>query len=253
MKVRLDHVVVALITVGVALFYAFGQGTYALLLFANYGLILFGALAGLVGLVSYLQLGRSKMGLFSLGFAVGLLLWMPGLAVYTYTYLIAGVDLPYLSLADVFYLLSYPPILLGCIGLLREFRSSLERVDWLTTAIVGVLFYLLVALYAVVPSVQALEDPLEILVTALYPSLDVLILALLLPVLLAFRKGIFRAPFALLALGAALVALGDLAFTYVNLVIGYYDGHPIDLLWFTGFIAYGYGFWRQHAGFSFRR
>jgi hypothetical protein len=25
------------------------------------------------------------------------------------------------------------------------------------------------------------------------------------------------------------------------------------LLWFTGCIAYGYGFWRQHAGFKFRQ
>jgi len=228
--------------VAISVFYAVAQGTYLLILFANYGLILFAGSAGLLGLVSYARLGRSKMGYVSLGFAVGVLMWMLGLVVYTYNYLIAGGEMPYNSLADVFYLLSYPPMVLGCVGLLRTFASSLERTQWLSVAIAGVVLCISVVLYAVIPSIAELSDPLEVLTTSLYPLLDVLIVVLLLPLFVAFRKGIFGAPYFLLTLGTLLMVLGDLIFTYVNLMIGYYDGHPLDLFWFMSCICYVYGF-----------
>jgi hypothetical protein len=252
-KPRLDDIVVLLLVVVVVLFYFVAQGTHALLLFANYGLIAFVGSAGVLGLVSSIRLGKSLPGFLSLGFAVGLIVWMLGLAVYSYTYLIAGVDLPYVSLADVFYFLSYPPMIFGCIGLLRLFAPSLRKADWVVMAVVGASLFIATVDYVVIPSVQTLSGPLEVLTTVPYPLLDVLVFLLLLPLVFAFRKGMFQAPYTLLALGAFLVALGDLVFTYVNLEIGYYDGHPLDLLWFTGCIAYGYGFWRQHAGFKFRQ
>lgn len=250
-RLRYDDAAVLLLTAAVALFYLFAQGTIALLLFANYGLIASVGLAGVFGLVSWARLGRSKPAVASLGFAVGLILWMFGLVVYTYTYLIAGADLPYLSLADVFYLSSYPPIIIGCTVLLRIYGSSLQKSSWLLIVAAAFLLCILVAVYVVLPSIVALESPLETIITALYPLLDIVILLLLLPLFFAFSNGVFRVPYAMLALGAFLVAMGDLVFTYVNLMIGYYDGHPIDLLWFTGCIAYGYGFWRQHSGFRF--
>jgi hypothetical protein len=249
-KPRLDNAVVLILVAIVALFYFAAQGTYTLLLFANYGLIAFAGLAGVLGLISSIRSGKSLPGYLSLGFAVGLIAWMFGLATYSYTYLIAGVDLPYVSLADVFYFLSYPPMILGCIGLLRLFASSLKRADWAIVASVGTSLIIATAIFVAIPSIETLSDPSEILTTVPYPLLDALVLVLLLPTVLAFRKGIFQAPYALLALGALLITLGDLVFTYVNLEIGYYDGHPLDLLWFTGCIAYGYGFLRQHMGFK---
>jgi hypothetical protein len=80
--------------------------------------------------------------------------------------------------------------------------------------------------------------------------LDTVVLLLILPLLFVFWRGILKTPYALLVAGTTLIALGDLAFTYVNLAVGYYDGHPVDLLWFMACIAYGYGFWRLHAGFD---
>jgi hypothetical protein len=251
-RLGLDDAIALLLVLAVALFYFVAQGTDALLLFANYGLVVFVGFAGVLGLMSSIRLGKSLSGFLSLGFAVGLIVWMLGLVVYSYTYLIAGVDLPYVSLADVFYFLSYPPMIFGCVGLLRLFAPSLRKVDLGVMAVVGVSMCIVTVIYVVIPSVQTLSDPLEILTTIPYPLLDVLVFLLLLPLVFAFRKGMFQTPYALLALGAFLVALGDLVFTYVNLEIGYYDGHPLDLLWFTGCIAYGYGFWR-HAGFRFRQ
>ena len=252
-ELRLSNLVVLSIALAVMVFYLLGQGSDALYLFAHLGLIAFVGIAGMFGLVSFARLGKSKPGFASLGFGVGLILWMFGLVVYTYSYLITSVDLPYLSLADIFYLLSYLPIILGCFGMLWVIGPSLGRINWLLTAVTGVFLCLMVVVYGVIPSIETLDTPLEVLVTALYPLLDDLILVLLLPLFFAFRKSIFRTPYTLLAAGAFLIALGDLVFTYVNLTVGYYDGHPLDLLWFTGSIAYGYGFWRLHAGFNPRK
>lgn len=249
-RLRPDTGITISIAIAVSAFYLLAQGTDSLALFANYGLILFAGSAGLLGLLSYARLGKSQMGYVSLGFAIGLLMWMLGLVVYTYYYLIIEVELPYNSLADVFYLLSYPSMVLGCVGLLRTVASSLQRAHWLSVATTGAVLCILVVLYAVIPSVAELTDPLEVLTTSLYPLLDLLVLVLLLPLFVAFRKGIFVAPYSLLALGALLMVLGDLIFTYVNLTIGYYDGHPLDLFWFMSCISFGYGFWRQHTGFN---
>ncbi len=243
-----DAAIALAIALAVSAFYLFAQGTYALTLFANYGLILFAGSAGLLGLVSYARLGRSQMGYVSLGFAVGILMWMLGLMVYTYNYLIATGEAPYVSLADVFYFLSYPPMILGCVALVRTFAPSLGRASWLWVTIIGTVLCILVVEYAVIPSVAVLSDPLEILSTALYPLLDIAVAVLLLPLFLAFRKGIFAPPYSMLAMGTLLMVLGDLVFTYVNLMIGYYDGHPLDLLWFMSCISFGYGFRRHYAG-----
>ena len=231
---------------GVALIYLLLQGTYALELFGAYGLIAFMTAAAILGVVSYIQLGKSPFSFVSLGFALGLMSWVLGLAVYTYTYYIANTDLPYLSIADVLYLMEYPPMIWGAIGLLRHFGRSLERVKWAAVAVSGTTLILLMIPYVLLPSIQGLTS-LEALVTILYPLMDTVVFLLILPLFFAFRKGVFGLSFALIASGTALFVLGDMALAYVNVTTGYYDGHPLDLLLFMGCILVGYGFWKRNT------
>jgi hypothetical protein len=112
-------------------FYALAQGSDALVLFANYGLVAYMAVAASIGIFTYLKLGSSRMGDLTLGYALGLLTWVIGLAIYAYTYLIAGADLPYLSIADVFYLLSYPAWMITAVRMLRVFGRAVARNDQL--------------------------------------------------------------------------------------------------------------------------
>jgi hypothetical protein len=232
------------------LFYALGQGSEDLVLFANYGLIVYMGIAALIGIITYLKLGSSRMADFTLGYALGLLSWMIGLGIYTYTYMIAGTELPYLSIADVFYLLSYPAWIITAVRMLQIFGRAVAKNARMLVAGVGVILYVLIAVFVIPLSVSGLESPLEVIVTVLYPSLDVAFFLLVFALYFAFRKGMFERPFAFMALGTVLLALGDLAYTVLNVASLYSEGNLLDLLLFLGCIGAGYGFWCQYAGLS---
>jgi len=247
MKMRIGEIAALAACTFVTLFYATTQGTYASELFANFGLIVYMGAAAIVGIVVSLRLGRSKMTYVSLGFAVGLVFWLLGLLVYTYAYYVEGTGLPYISFYDIFYLLSYPSMILGTLGMLRVCWRALDKRAWRVVLAFSVVLFLLIVVYVIPPSVQDLSTPLEIIVTILYPTLDVAVFLLILPIFLVTRKGMFERAFAFISLGAVLLALGDLFYTALNVASLYYDGHPIDLLLFFGSVSAGYGFWCQQA------
>lgn len=247
MKMRIGELAALMACAFAVLFYMLAQGTYTLELFSNFGLIAYMGIAATIGVVVSLRLGLSKMTYVSLGFAAGLWFWLLGLLVYTNAYYISGTDLPYLSLADVFYFLTYPAIVLGSVGMLRLCRRAVTKWEWGVVLVLAILLYAFDVIYVVPPSISELTSPLEIIVTILYPTLDIMVFLLLLPIFLVTRKGVFEMTFAFISLGAALLALGDLFYTSLNVASLYYDGHPVDLLLFFGCVSAGYGFWRQQA------
>lgn len=247
MRIRTGELVALLGSVFAVLFYAIMQRTYTLELFANFGLIAYMGIAATIGVIISLRLGLSKMTLVSFGFAVGLVSWLFGLLVYTNAYFISGKGMPYLSLADVFYLLTYPAMILGAVGMLRLCRRAITKRGWSIILGLAILLYTLDTIYVIPGSIGNLSSPLDIVVTILYPTLDIMVFLLLVPIFLVTRRGMFEMAFAFMCLGAALLALGDLFYTTLNVASLYYDGHPVDLLLFFGCISAGYGFWRQQA------
>jgi len=240
--------IVAVVGAGIVIgFYALAQGSYALELFANFGLVAYMGCAALVGIVVFLRLGRAKMTYVSLGFAMGLLFWVLGLLIYSYSYYIVDTGLSFLSLADIFYFLTYPAMISGALGMFHFCRHSLIRRDWIVVVVLGLLLYLLDIAYVIPSSISYLTSPLEVIVTVLYPTLDIAVFLLLLPMFFAMRKSVFERAFAFISLGAVLLALGDLFYAALNVAYLYYDGHPIDLLLFFGCISVGYGFCRERA------
>lgn len=243
--------ILALASIGVAVaFYALGQGTNILTDFANYGLIGYMGTAALVGVFVYMRLRPSEFSSVVLGYALGLLSWAVGLSIYTYAYYVTNIGLPYVSVADVFYLLSYPPWIISALSMLRVFGGAIGRRARLSVLATGVLLYVLVAAFVVPTSVSGLSDSLEVLVTVLYPTLDIAFFLMVFALFLAFRKGMFEKPFAFMALGTMLLALGDLTYAVLSTMNLYYDGNPMDLMLFFGCISAGYGFWRQYADLS---
>lgn len=244
--VRKSHLAAVSLIVGVGLVYLLFQGTYGLEIFGSYGLPLFMAAAATLGLLNYLRMGKSPFSYVSLGFALGLVSWALGLAAYTYVYYVAYSDVPYISMLDVFYLGSYPPMIWGAIGLLKLLGKSLKKAEWAAVAVSGTALTILMIPYVFIPSIEGLTS-WDALVAIIYPVMDNAVFLLLLPLFFAFRKGVAGLSFALIAFGAALFTLGDMALTYVSLTSGYYDGHPLDLLLFSGCIIVGYGFWNRNS------
>jgi hypothetical protein len=203
--------------------------------------------AAAIGVAVTFRLGRSSVTYVFLGFAAGLAFWAIGLLIYGYSYYIVDTGMPYLSVADMFYLLTYPAVILGALGMLRICSRSLSKQAWLAVGGSALLLYFLDAVFVVPPSIEGLTDPLEIMVTVLYPTLDIAVFLLLFLLLLAARGGILEKPLQFIRLGALLLALGDLSYTALNVASLYYDGHPMDLLLFFGCISSAYGFWRQQV------
>lgn len=248
MAKRRSGEIVALTSLVVAVaVYALGQGTDMLTNFAVYGIIGYMGTAALVGILVYLRIGQSKFSSVVLGYALGLLSWAVGLSIYAYAYYITNIGLPYVSIADVFYLLSYPPWMISAMLMLRVFAKAIGNRARLAVLTVGVILYILVGAFLVPSSVSGLNNVLDVFVTVLYPTLDIAFFLMVLTLFLAFRKGVFGKPFAFMALGTMLLALGDLAYAILSTMNLYYDGNPIDLMLFFGCISAGYGFWRQYA------
>jgi hypothetical protein len=236
----------ASLVVAVAI-YALGQGTDILTDFAVYGIIGYMGAAALVGIFVYLRIGRSKFSSVVLGYAVGLLSWAVGLSIYAYAYYVTNIGLPYVSVADAFYLLSYPPWMISALGMLRVFAGAIGRRTRLSVLAAGATLYVLVGAFVVPSSVSGLNNALDVFVTVLYPTLDIAFFLMVLALFLAFRKGVFEKPFGFMALGTMLLALGDVTYAVVSSMNLYYDGTPIDLMLFFGCVTAGYGFWRQYA------
>ena len=244
-----ETLAIAAVVVAVS-FYALGQGTEILTSFANYGLIAYMGAAALIGIFVYIRLGPSQFSKICLGYALGLVSWALGLSIYTYAYYVSDIGLPYLSIADIFYLLSYPAWMTSALSMLLTFGGAVGRRARITVLATGVLLYILVAVYVIPSSVSGLTDALEVFVTVLYPTLDIAFFLMIFALFFAFRTGVFEKPFAFMALGTALLALGDLTYSILNVTNLYYDGHPMDLMLFLGCICAGYGFWRQYADLS---
>ena len=89
--------------------------------------------------------------------------------------------MPYLSLADVFYLLTYPAIL-ECCGNASYLPASRDKKRMITILVLAILMYTLDIIYVIPGSVSHLSSPLDIAVTVLYPTLDIMVFLLLVPI-----------------------------------------------------------------------
>jgi signal transduction histidine kinase len=167
--------------------------------------------------------GGLKWRLFGAGmalYAAADALW----AVYT----LLGWTLPYPSVADVLYLAAYLLFVLGALVLLRGTRPSVgDLVDGLLVASTAA--FLIWPLLIVPTASSGGSTLLERLVSGAYPTMDVLLVIGLAPVLLASRA---RGVAYIALLGGFSTMLGaDLVYAVLNLKGIYADGSAINIAW----------------------
>ncbi|MBL7257533.1 putative bifunctional diguanylate cyclase/phosphodiesterase [Paractinoplanes lichenicola] len=142
---------------------------------------------------------------------------------------------PYPSLADAFYLGSYPMFVVGLLLLVRQRRSSLG--DLIDSAIVATGLALVFWIFVLYPvAADSGQTLVEHVVTIAYPVADVLLLALLARL---FTSGGARTPSVhLLVLGTTLQLAGDTAFSVIPL---YSDAstHPTDPIFLLSYVVWG--------------
>ncbi|WP_433789394.1 putative bifunctional diguanylate cyclase/phosphodiesterase [Actinoplanes sp. CA-252034] len=141
---------------------------------------------------------------------------------------------PYPSVADVFYLASYPPLIGGLFLLQRRRGRDLAGLIDAAMIATGLSLVLWVFVLHPVAAVDA-ASMLERAVSTAYPSLDALLLAMVARLLIDRRV---RNPSTdLLGVAAVLLLAADIAFSVASLYFDY-DGRAIDWCWLMAYVLW---------------
>ena len=145
---------------------------------------------------------------------------------------------PFPSIADAFYLATYPLITLGLLGMVRARRHEKETRALLDALIVTVACALLSWIFLIQPYVRAHGMTLfQKVISIGYPLGDIVILGLLLRLVLtgAMRNRSMQ----LLTLGGAGVLVADTAYGFIQLNGTWKVGGPVDLGWVLFYLCWG--------------
>ncbi|WP_239170077.1 putative bifunctional diguanylate cyclase/phosphodiesterase [Actinoplanes xinjiangensis] len=141
---------------------------------------------------------------------------------------------PYPSVADVFYLASYPPLIAGLFLLQRNRGRDLGGLIDAAMVATGLGLVLWVFVLHPVAAVDA-ASMLERAVSTAYPSLDALLLAMVARLLIDRRV---RTPSTdLLGMAAVLLLVADVAFSVASLYFDY-EGRAMDWGWLLAYVLW---------------
>ena len=192
---------------------------------------------------------RLDFGAIWLLLAAGTGMWVVAEATWAAYYFVAGVTLPYPSLADIFYAGGYLPILVGLLGYLDTFHAGLSR-RRLAYALAGVGAAVSLALIFVLPVELAQSlAPLTLLTDMMYPVLDLVLLSLAIVSLAIFVGGRLASWWVLFGAGATLYVIGDEFFLYQVANGTYYNGNVDDLIFLLGYLTFAVAFYAHRKEF----
>ncbi|OGC49798.1 hypothetical protein A2716_00335 [candidate division WWE3 bacterium RIFCSPHIGHO2_01_FULL_40_23] len=216
-----------------------------------YGLVpLFG---GINGLFLSRKWGsfKSAMGSAVLYLSLGLITWGIGETIWSYYILGLNVEIPYPSLADASFILSWPLWSMGVINLskatgikfsLRNVRGKLLLLV-VPFLVISASYYLL---YVVArdSTIDLSSEYLKLFFDLLYPIWDVILLTLVLLVYglsFGFLGGRFKFPITLILLGFVVNYFADMGLSYQSTVETFYNGGFVDLLFASAMFLLTYG------------
>ncbi|HEV7424182.1 MAG TPA: hypothetical protein VGO21_03250 [Candidatus Paceibacterota bacterium] len=211
-------------------------------------------LGGVFGLIKSKKWGgyKSYVGRALLAISAGAVCWGVGQMFWSLYYnILTHVDIPYPSLADVGYSLSFPFLTIGLISLSKATgaRFSLKhprgKILALFITVVGIIaaYYLLVVV-ARGGVISSNTNFLKIFFDFAYPLGDLTIfLFSLLMYGLSFNYlgGRYKLPILGIILGLLVLFFGDFSFSYTTTIGSYYNGHWVDIILPTAWMLIVFG------------
>jgi len=189
----------------------------------------------------------SRLSRIWLCFTLGMLFWFLGETTWAVYVVILNVETPYPSIADAFWLIGYIPLLIALDSYVRLFRPAFSK-KLLITSIV-IVFVGSVALFSVLapPIIASENNILTLSISLAYPMLDLILLSGAILGLLIFTvtklKSKMSRAWLLINAGILLNVVGDVLFAYTNSQNTYFSGHPLDLLFYWGYIFFSLAFY----------
>lgn len=232
------YVFVILWLAAVFVIYFFGQGDRTFLLFASNVVSPVSAfLPALYSLTLVRRYGIDPKDRFTrlwLYLAVGLFLWVLGEITWSVYELVLLVSVPYPSVADVFWIAGYLPLVIALLLYIAPFKDALSLKSVLSAVAVALLTDAAVFLVLIGPVFSPTADPATQLFDFAYPILDMVLLGVSIAGMLIFLPGRISRLWVWLNLGFISTVIADVLFSYSSALGTYYDGHPLELLYFLG-------------------
>jgi|GEM_PF-690560 hypothetical protein len=156
---------------------------------------------------------------------------------------LAGVEVPYPSLADVFWLAAYLPFIAALVLILRGYRRlglPLRKGAILACLVLVAAILALVTLSVTGPIFADAESTLaEKVINPAYVYLDLAILSLALLVAVTWFGGPQARQWLLVSSAFILFSVADIIFAHLSWHGNYSTGNHIDLLWLAGYLVMG--------------
>lgn len=232
----------ALVMTGLALFYVF-QGYYPdlMYLFSNaFPPVISGAAVVVSGL-SLERYWRKAKGPFSkawLYFTGGLFLWFMGEAIWAGYTLILGVETPYPSAADVFWLAGYTAFFIALYLYVKIFGSALTKKTLAASMAVTVALTIIVTGVLLTPVLGAEKDLVTLAVDFAYPLFDLALFSVANLGLIIFWKGKLEKSWLFINAAIAMDTCADIIFSYTTAKGTYYCGHMLELLYHFSYLFF---------------
>ena len=160
------------------------------------------------------EVSRKVWGLVTLG----VLFWALAELTWAFYELVLKIEIPYPSVADLFWLAGYVPVYAALLIRYRSFKSSASaRQKWLIALFI-VLYTALLSFYVVLPILAAFDTSrlAEGLTNIAYPLVDWGLCILTLVIIFSLESGRFSAVWRLFGGGTLLMATADLIYFYAT-------------------------------------
>jgi hypothetical protein len=207
------------------------------------------AIAAVAALSAFLAMSKYGKGVHTRSgwvwpaFAVGIVSWFLGEVTWSIYYEILQVQIPYPSLADLFYLAGYFPFFIGLYLYIMYFRPvfSLRTFAAVITAIIA--SAAVVVVFLIGPVLSETADSLTRFFDFAYPLLDLFLLSIAVLGLTMFFSGKLGRAWLFINLGILLRAFADMLFSYTTALGTYSLGSVPDLLFMLSYISLALAFY----------
>jgi len=250
---RIAYLLCLITAIGLTVVYAF-QSFYPDFMYTFSNVVPL-TIAGLAVLSSFFALRkywdniRSQLSKIWLCFTLGMCLWFLGelgWAIYT---MVLNIEVPYPSIADIFWLIGYVPMFIALLLYIRIIQPAISARMFLASgtivACVSVAAFPPLMLPVLADTSQ--QDIVTLGISLAYPGLDLALFLEAILGLLVFTvtrlKG--RVGMAWHFMNAAILSnvVADMAFSYTTMEGTYYNGHPLELLFHVGYLLFALAFY----------
>jgi len=166
-----------------------------------------------------------------LGIIIGWGLWALAETIWT-IYSILGQEVPYPSLADLFWVIGYIPMGIGLSARTRTMPARPNRSQNIIIAAVSIIAIVITTIYIFVPTIQDFDPQrlFESILNFIYPLADLFLLIIVWRLFFTFEKGDYGFGWRILTLGFISMTIADLLFAYTTWQGSYYPGGTANLV-----------------------